>query len=35
MALEQLLKALNKKPFTKNLVLDLAIAIAELQTKGK
>ena len=35
MALEQLLKALNKKPFTKNLVLDLAIAIAELQTRGK
>lgn len=35
MALEQLLKALNKKPFTNNLVLDLAIAIAELQTRGK
>ena len=35
MALEQLLKALNKKPSTKNLVLDLAIAIAELQTRGK
>ena len=35
MALEQLLKALNKKPSFKNLVLDLAIAIAELQTKGK
>ena len=34
-ALEQLLKALNKKPSFKNLVLDLAIAIAELQTKGK
>ena len=29
------LKALGKKPSTKNLVLDLAIAIAELQTKGK
>ena len=35
MALEQLLKALNKKPSTNNLVLDLAIAIAELQTRGK
>lgn len=34
MALEQLLKALNKKPTTNNLVLDLAIAITELQTKG-
>ena len=34
MALEQLLKALNKKPFTNNLVLDLAIAITELQAKG-
>ena len=33
--LESLLKALGKKPFTKNLVLDLAIAIAELQTRGK
>ena len=34
-ALEGLLKALGKKPSTKNLVLDLAIAITELQTKGK
>ena len=34
MALEQLLKALNKKPTTNNLVLDLAIAITELQAKG-
>ena len=34
-ALESLLKALGKKPTTNNLVLDLAIAIAELQTKGK
>ena len=33
--LEGVLRALNKKPFTKNLVLDLAIAIAELQTRGK
>ena len=33
--LEGLLKALGKKPSTKNLVLDLAIAIAELQTRGK
>lgn len=34
MALEQLLKALNKKPTTNNLVLDLAIAITELQARG-
>ena len=34
-ALESLLKALGKKPTTKNLVLDLAIAIAELQTRGR
>lgn len=34
MALEQLLKALNKKPTTNNLVLDLALAIIELQAKG-
>ena len=33
--LEGVLKALGKKPSTKNLVLDLAIAIAELQTRGK
>ena len=33
--LESLLRAMGKKPFTNNLVLDLAIAIAELQTKGK
>ena len=33
--LEGVLKAMGKKPFTKNLVLDLAIAIAELQTRGK
>ena len=33
-ALESLLKALGRKPTTNNLVLDLAIAIAELQTKG-
>ena len=33
--LESLLKAMGKKPFTNNVVLDLAIAIAELQTKGK
>ena len=33
--LEGVLRAMGKKPFTKNLVLDLAIAIAELQTKGK
>ena len=33
--LEGVLKALGKKPSFKNLVLDLAIAIAELQTKGK
>ena len=33
-ALESLLKALGKKPTTKNLVLDLAIAITELQAKG-
>ena len=33
-ALESLLKALGLKPTTNNLVLDLAIAIAELQTKG-
>ena len=33
-ALESLLKALGKKPTTNNLVLDLAIAIAELQAKG-
>ena len=32
--LESLLKAMGKKPFTNNLVLDLAIAITELQTKG-
>ena len=34
-ALEGLLKALGRKPITNNLVLDLAIAIAELQTRGK
>ena len=34
-ALESLLKALGKEPSTNNLVLDLAIAITELQTKGK
>ena len=34
-ALERLLKALGKEPSTNNLVLDLAIAITELQTKGK
>ena len=33
-ALESLLKALGKKPTTNNLVLDLAIAITELQAKG-
>ena len=33
--LEGVLRAMGKKPFTNNLVLDLAIAIAELQTKGK
>ena len=33
--LEGVLKAMGKKPFTNNLVLDLAIAITELQTKGK
>lgn len=33
-ALEQLLKALNKKPSTNNLVLDLALAIIELQARG-
>ena len=33
--LESLLRAMGKKPFTNNVVLDLAIAIAELQTKGK
>jgi len=33
--LESVLKAMGKKPTTNNLVLDLAIAIAELQTKGK
>ena len=32
--LEGVLRAMGKKPFTNNLVLDLAIAIAELQTKG-
>ena len=32
--LEGVLKAMGKKPFTNNLVLDLAIAIAELLTKG-
>ena len=33
-ALESLLKALGRKPTTNNLVLDLAIAITELQAKG-
>lgn len=33
-ALEGLLKALGRKPTTNNLVLDLAIAITELQAKG-
>ena len=33
--LEGVLRAMGKKPFTNNLVLDLAIAIAELQTRGK
>ena len=33
--LEGVLKAMGKKPSFKNLVLDLAIAIAELQTRGK
>ena len=33
-ALESLLKALGRKPTTNNLVLDLAIAITELQSKG-
>ena len=33
-ALESLLKALGRKPATNNLVLDLAIAITELQAKG-
>ena len=33
-ALECLLKALGRKPITNNLVLDLAIAITELQAKG-
>ena len=33
-ALEGLLKALGRKPTTNNLVLDLTIAIAELQAKG-
>ena len=33
-ALEGLLKALGRKPTTNNLVLDLAIAITELQVKG-
>ena len=32
--LEGVLKAMGKKPFTNNLVLDLALAIAELLTKG-
>lgn len=34
-ALESLLKALGRKPTTNNLVLDLAIAITELQAKGE
>ena len=33
-ALESLLKALGRKPTTNNLVLDLAIAITELQARG-
>lgn len=33
-ALEQLLKALGKKQTSQNVVLDLAIAITELQAKG-
>ena len=33
--LEGVLRAMGKKPSFKNLVLDLAIAIAELQTRGK
>ena len=33
-ALEGLLKALGRKPTTNNLVLDLAIAITELQARG-
>ena len=33
-AFEGLLKALGRKPITNHLVIDLAIAIAELQTKG-
>ena len=33
-ALESLLKTLGRKPTTNNLVLDLALAITELQAKG-
>ena len=34
-AFEGLLKALGRKPITNHLVIDLAIAITELQAKGK